>query len=885
MLHSSRSVRRLATVLTTIGLATLVASGSVLAGTPVTVGYRDHSYGGGAFRPSADKAQSKAWYTADGQWWAGMFRYTTTSPLLSETRIWKLTADKTGWTMTNTRIDSRDDAHGDYLWDEAADKLYVVSASAIPDNVPTSAINDAIMVFEYTYAAGVYTLVPGFPKTIPNTASVPNVSSGGAPTVTIAKDSTGDLWAVWPHSGKVFYSISTDDGATWSAPAQHPSQVGNSIKQSPDDNANDEAAVIAFGADQIGVMWSDHDDLPVGENGYYFATITAGQDPTVGGNWTKVKLPTLLPTSEQADNHINLKTTSDGSVYMVGKTGADTDLCATNKQAIVIEVFDRTPGGTWTAHLAATNGDCNTRAQMVISEQLDTMYLFLTSPNGGGAVYRKAAPLSGPTAFDFRGAADQTSHPGIPFIKSATETLIDDVSTTKQVVTSTSGIAVIANNVRSIASPTGKFYLHNFMTLPASDNTPPTGTVAINGAATGTTSTAVSVAVPATDNVGGSGLSLVRLANTNTTSGGVLNGAGATSFVYGTPVAWTLPAGDGNKTVYVQWRDAAGNWSTPIGDSIFLDNTAPTGTVQINSGDTTTTSLNVTLNLTADDGTGSGVEQVLISNTGSFVGVTPVAYAATLPWTLTPGNGSKTVSVKFIDGAGNTSVAAATDDITVASADPFPPSTPGLMTHVIFGSGRYGVPVRLTWGASTDVGLGVASYQLQRRIDGGLYTTVGTPTTNGFSIDLSNSAHTYQFRVRALDGNGNYGPFRYDTAFRTISYGEASAAVHFAGSWPTSTSVAYVGGKAKVSTATSASATLTFSGNRVGWLSRMGPTSGSARVYIDGSFVKTVNLHSATTKDRALVFVKNWSAIGTHTIKIVVSGTGRVTYDQVFVLR
>jgi hypothetical protein len=94
-----------------------------------------------------------------------------------------------------------------------------------------------------------------------------------------------------------------------------------------------------------------------------------------------------------------------------------------------------------------------------------------------------------------------------------------------------------------------------------------------------------------------------------------------------------------------------------------------------------------------------------------------------------------------------------------------------------------------------------------------------------------------------------------------------------------------VGGKAKVATAKNASATLTFSGNRVGWLSRMGPTSGSARVYIDGSYVKTVNLKSTITQDRKLVFVRNWSAIGTHTIKIVVVGTGRVTMDQIFVLR
>ena len=77
--------------------------------------------------------------------------------------------------------------------------------------------------------------------------------------------------------------------------------------------------------------------------------------------------------------------------------------------------------------------------------------------------------------------------------------------------------------------------------------------------------------------------------------------------------------------------------------------------------------------------------------------------------------------------------------------------------HTLFGSGRYGVPVRITWTASTD-NIGVESYDLQRSIDGGAFATVANPLTNGYSIDLSNSAHNYRFRVRAFDGV-NYSAF------------------------------------------------------------------------------------------------------------------------------
>ena len=156
MTHALRSGRRLATVLTSIGLAAILASGSVLAGTPVTVGYRDHAYGGGAW-PSSDKPQSKTWF-ADGSWWAGMFRYSV-SPSISDYRIWKLTADKTGWTATTTVVDGRDTSHADYLWDQGASTLYVASVPPVNTSSPFAvpATPDDIRFFKYTYAAGAYT--------------------------------------------------------------------------------------------------------------------------------------------------------------------------------------------------------------------------------------------------------------------------------------------------------------------------------------------------------------------------------------------------------------------------------------------------------------------------------------------------------------------------------------------------------------------------------------------------------------------------------------------------------------------------------------------------------------------------------------------------------
>jgi hypothetical protein len=862
----------------------------VLASTPVTVGYRDQAYGGGAFRPSSDKPQSKLWYT-DGSWFAGMFLNQTNG----EYRIYRLNLATHDWAVTSTTVDTRDTSHADYLWDEGSQTLYAISTVKMPATVPTEPPvgGDGIKVFKFTYNAttNVYTAVAGFPKLIPGTASVPNVSRGGSPTATIALDSTGDLWAVFLNSNEVRYSKSDDAGVTWTSAAQLPPQAGNSIVVGSDDHANDSAAVIAFGAGSpstIGIAWSDQDNIPSGtDNGFRFTTIAAGDDPTVGANWTTTKLPTLVPTSQNADGHINLKTTSDGSVYMVGKTGTDTALCATNKDKVLYEFFARTPAGAWSAHLLGTVGDCNTRAQLAISEQLDTAYVFLTSPNGGGTVYRKSAPLSGPEAYKFRGAADQTLQRGTPFIKSATETLIDDASTTKQVVTSTTGIVVISNNLSGTGN--AKYYLHNEFDLPASDATDPVGSITLNGGATSTTTANVTAAVPATD-TGGSGVSLVRLSNSPDVTGGVLTTG--TTYVYTTPIAWTLTAGEGTKTVYAQWRDSKGNWSAVASDSITVDATAPTGTVQINGGAAQTTSVNVTLNLTTNDGSGSGTTRVLISNSSTFTGATPVPYAATKPWTLTAGNGTKTVYVKFIDAAGNVS-AAAQDTITLNSQDTTKPNPPGAPKQNLGGALTGGIPLRLTWTAGSDPagpGSGVAGYRVEQSVNGGAFALIANTTGTGTTLDLmlSNTSKTYRYRVATRDNGGNLSTYATGPSFKAISYNESSTVIAYTGTWVLSDTPTYIGGKAKYSTRAGSTATASILGNRVGFLSRTGPTSGSARIYIDGVLKTTVNLYAPTTGIRKLVFTYSWSAIGNHKMKIVVVGTAghpRVTLDQILVLR
>ncbi|QHZ55577.1 Ig-like domain-containing surface protein [Brevibacillus sp. NSP2.1] len=104
---------------------------------------------------------------------------------------------------------------------------------------------------------------------------------------------------------------------------------------------------------------------------------------------------------------------------------------------------------------------------------------------------------------------------------------------------------------------------------------------------------------------------------------------------------------DGNYTLRV--TDMAGNTTTL---SFFLDTTAPTGSLQIESGQSFTTKRNVVLTITGTDGEGIGQLQMNFSNDGAtWSGWEWLA--ATKAWELSPGDGSKTVKMKLKDGLGH----------------------------------------------------------------------------------------------------------------------------------------------------------------------------------------------------------------------------------------
>jgi probable HAF family extracellular repeat protein len=110
-------------------------------------------------------------------------------------------------------------------------------------------------------------------------------------------------------------------------------------------------------------------------------------------------------------------------------------------------------------------------------------------------------------------------------------------------------------------------------------------------------------------------------------------------------------------------------------------------------------------------------------------------------------------------------------------------------------------------------------------------------------------------------------------------YDELNGRIVYRGTWSRTARAGAWGGHIKSSTANGASATFTFTGRRVWWVAPVGSGFGVAKLYLDGAFQRTVNLGQGFGR-RAPVYQRGFPAVGSHTLRIVVSGSGaKVSVD------
>jgi len=244
----------------------------------------------------------------------------------------------------------------------------------------------------------------------------------------------------------------------------------------------------------------------------------------------------------------------------------------------------------------------------------------------------------------------------------------------------------------------------------------PIGTVNINGGATYTTSTSVTLTLSAFDNSGS--VTEMRFSNNNS--------SWSSWELYNTSKDWTLMAlgGDGNKTIYAQFKDAAGNASGSFADSIIMDTTPPVVTLTAKPASSYNSS-NGNVSFSASETT---------TFTCSLNGATAVP--CTNPWSFSGlADGSHTLVVTATDSAGLTGNASHSWAIDTTMPTVTFTTTPANPSGQSSGNFTF----------TSEAG---ATFQCQ--LDGGSWYACSSPYTFGPLTDGSHS-----LSVRANDTTGN----------------------------------------------------------------------------------------------------------------------------------
>jgi hypothetical protein len=278
-----------------------------------------------------------------------------------------------------------------------------------------------------------------------------------------------------------------------------------------------------------------------------------------------------------------------------------------------------------------------------------------------------------------------------------------------------------------------------------------------------------------------------------------------------------------------------------------------------------------------DAGTTADSTILALRPTADYPEMTP-ALSTGMAWTTPDG---VTISTK----------AASSTGATVAVTFPCSASAPGVPhlhfavppSHLGTGSNPT-IPAYADWTASSTTG---ATYELQESVNGGQWTGVSLSSSAALkSPSLSvYQGNSYDFQVRAKANGCNSG-WTVMAPLTTDGFQETSPS--YLGTWSRLAYANAWGGATKFTKAANASASLTFTGRNVAWITSMGTGHGSAQIFVDGTLVKTVSTYATANKDRQLLFRYGFPSSAQHTIKVVnlaTSGHPRIDIDGFAVLR
>ncbi|PVY36674.1 putative repeat protein (TIGR02543 family), partial [Pontibacter virosus] len=288
------------------------------------------------------KAQSKIFYH-DGKHWAALANS-------SGTHLWRL--DGTSWThvlmLTSRkgRADCKIVGNVVHVFVYQSNTSQLISAQYVPSS----------KTFEIW----------------PTRSSIVNFSfNSEVRTATIDIDGTGRMWLAYVRNTEVHVQWSDGPYSEWSSP----------IILASDLRSDDAAAVVAMPG-KIGVLWSNQNTDRWG-----FKTHTDG-DPA--SSWSADEVPASQSALNvgygMADDHMNMKVASDGTLYCAIKTGYNDDAYP------LIGLLVRRPSGTWDDLYDVSR--IGTTPIVVLNEAAGKLRVIYPSKTYGGDILYNESPLS-----------------------------------------------------------------------------------------------------------------------------------------------------------------------------------------------------------------------------------------------------------------------------------------------------------------------------------------------------------------------------------------------------------------------------------------------------------------------------------------------------------
>ncbi len=295
---------------------------------------------------TGEKPQSKVWSHA-GAWWA-VFPTNASGASSAGTWLWKLEGD---------------------TWVEALKLSNSTTAKAdvkVNGSVAHALLYDgtATQLVSTEYLSGTYQLWSTRP-----TAS--SISLSGSEIATIEIDSTGRMWLATENDAtdQIIVYYSDLPYSTWNGPVTLATGV----------NDDDIAAIVKL-PNQIGVLWSNQTTQRFG-----FRLHNDAAAPNV---WAADEVPASQSAQNiglgMADDHLNMKVASDGTIYAAVKTSYDT------AGVVKVALLVRRPAGTWDNLYPVDNS--GTRGIVMLDEANSALTMVYTSNEGfNSIVYKQSA--------------------------------------------------------------------------------------------------------------------------------------------------------------------------------------------------------------------------------------------------------------------------------------------------------------------------------------------------------------------------------------------------------------------------------------------------------------------------------------------------------------